>query len=173
MKRIAPLFLIAAIAALGVFTATAVAHRSARAATLSIRKTALGSVLVDPRGHTLYLFKKDRRNKSACAASCAKFWPPLLARSKPRVGAGLRASLVGMTRRSNGSLQVTYNGHPLYSFVLDKAPGQAKGEGLLEFGAKWYALSARGNAVVKASSPPVTTSTASSTTSTTCFYPPC
>jgi predicted lipoprotein with Yx(FWY)xxD motif len=170
MKRIT-VFLMLALAALGFLTASAVAHRSSRASvTLSLRRTALGSVLVDPRGHTVYLFKKDSRNRSACSGSCAKFWPPLLARGKPRVGAGLRASLVGMTRRAGGALQVTYNGHPLYTFALDKRAGQAKGEGLFEFGARWYAVSASGRAVVKSGSPPGTTST---TTTTPCPYPPC
>jgi hypothetical protein len=67
-------------------------------------------------------------------------------------------------------MQVTYNGHPLYTFALDRLAGQVKGEGLFEFGARWYAVSASGRAVVKAGSPPPTTST---TTTTPCPYPPC
>ena len=137
-------------------------------ATVNLRKTRLGPVLVNSKGHTLYLFKKDRNGKSSCSASCARFWTPLLKRGKPTAGTGVKASLLGTTRRSNGSLQVTYNKHPLYSYTLDKSAGQTVGEGVFEFGAKWYAVSARGAAVVKT---PTTTTTRSTTTS--CLYPPC
>jgi predicted lipoprotein with Yx(FWY)xxD motif len=135
-------------------------------ATVSLHKTKLGLILVNSKGHTLYLFRKDRNGKSACSGSCAKFWPPLLNRGKPTAGPGVKRSLLGTTRRSNGSLQVTYNKHPLYSYSLDKQAGQTKGEGALVFGAKWYAVSARGAAVVKAS-------TTTTTTTTGCAYPPC
>jgi predicted lipoprotein with Yx(FWY)xxD motif len=140
-------------------------------ATVSLRKTKLGPILVNSRGHTLYLFAKDRNGKSACSASCAKFWPPLLRHGKPTAGSGVKASLLGTTRRSNGSLQVSYNKHPLYTFVLDKRAGQTNGERRLAFGAKWYAVSAKGTAVVKA--PPVTTTTTTTPTytGTTYSYP--
>jgi predicted lipoprotein with Yx(FWY)xxD motif len=131
-------------------------------ATVNLRKTKLGPVLVNSKGHTLYLFRKDKNGKSSCSASCAKFWPPLLRHGKPTAGSGVKASLLGMTKRSNGSLQVTYNKHPLYTFTLDKKAVQTKGEGILAFGAKWYAVSAKGRAVVKA--PPVTTTTTYPTT---------
>ena len=137
-------------------------------ATVNLRKTRLGPVLVNSKGHTLYLFKKDKNGKSACSGSCAMFWPPLLKHGKPTAGSGVKASLLGTTRRSNGSLQVTYNEHPLYSYTLDKKAGQTKGEGMFVFGAKWYAVSAKGAAVVKT---PTTTTTRSTTTS--CLYPPC
>jgi predicted lipoprotein with Yx(FWY)xxD motif len=130
--------------------------------TVSLRHTTLGMILVDSRGHTLYLFAKDRNDKSSCTVSCAKFWPPLLARGKPTAGPGVKASLLGTTRRSNGSLQVTYNRHPLYTFALDTRAGTTNGEGNLAFGAKWYAVSARGTAILKASA---TTTTATTTTS--------
>jgi predicted lipoprotein with Yx(FWY)xxD motif len=135
-------------------------------ASVSLHKTKLGLILVNAKGHTLYLFRKDRNGKSACSGSCAKFWPPLLSR-KPTAGPGVKRSLLGTTRRSNGSLQVTYNKHPLYAFSLDKQAGGTKGEGMLAFGGKWYAVSARGTAVVKA---PTTSTT---TTTTSCAYPPC
>ena len=137
-------------------------------ATVNLRKTSLGSILVNSRGHTLYLFKKDTNGKSSCSGSCAKFWPPLLGHGKPTAGSGVKASLLGTTRRSNGSLQVTYNKHPLYTYSLDKTAGQTKGEGNFAFGARWYAVSGRGTAVVKA--PPTTTTTA---TTNSCLYPPC
>lgn len=134
-------------------------------ASVSVHKTKLGLILVNSRGHTLYLFRKDKNGKSACSGNCAKFWPPLLSRGKPTAAPGVKRSLLGTTRRSNGSLQVTYNKHPLYAYSLDKQTGQTKGEGAFAFGAKWYALSAGGTAIVKAPTP---------TTSTTgCAYPPC
>jgi predicted lipoprotein with Yx(FWY)xxD motif len=129
-------------------------------ATVSLRKTTLGTILVNSSGHSLYLFAKDKNDKSACTASCAKFWPPLIARGKPTAGAGVKASLLGTTKRSDGRLQVTYNRHPLYAYALDKQAGQTKGEGSLAFGAHWYVLSARGTAIVKAPAPmPTTTGT--------------
>ena len=88
--------------------------------------------------------------------------PPLLSRSKPTAGPGLKASLLASSKRSNGSTQVTYNKHPLYTYTLDKQAGQTKGEGVSAFGAKWYVLSAAGTAIVTA--PPTTTSTPTTTT---------
>jgi predicted lipoprotein with Yx(FWY)xxD motif len=125
--------------------------------TVSLRKTPLGTVLVSSNGHTLYLFEKDSNGKSACSSNCAQFWPPLLSSSKPAAGPGVNASLLGRTRRSNGSMQVIYNKHPLYAYVVDKGAGQTKGEGISAFGAKWYALSGKGSAVIK--STPMTTTT--------------
>jgi predicted lipoprotein with Yx(FWY)xxD motif len=163
---------LALMAALGVtafFVAGSIAHGATRThATVSIRTTRLGRVLVNSRGHTLYLFAKDRRGKSACSGGCTKFWPPLLTRAKPTAGPGVRVSLLGTTKRSNGSLQVTYNKHPLYDYALDKQASQTNGEGSFAFGAKWYAVSARGTAVLKA---PAGTTTTATTTTTTNPYP--
>jgi predicted lipoprotein with Yx(FWY)xxD motif len=137
-------------------------------ATVNLRKTKLGPVLVNSKGHTLYLFKKDKNGKSSCSGSCAKFWPPLLRHGKPTAGSGVKASLLGTTRRRNGSLQVSYHNHPLYAYTLDTKAGQTKGEGILAFGAKWYAVSAKGTAVVK---PPTTTTTTTTTPTYTYTYP--
>jgi len=142
-------------------------------ATVAIRKTKLGPILVNSRAHTIYLFAKDQKGKSACSASCAKFWPPLLTKAKPTAGTGVKAALLGTTRRSGGELQVTYNKHPLYTFLLDKRAGQTNGEANLAFGAKWYAVSANGTAVIKALPTPTTTTTATTTSTTPCAYPPC
>jgi predicted lipoprotein with Yx(FWY)xxD motif len=103
-----------------------------------------GRVLVDRRGRTLYLFEKDRMGKSSCAGPCATYWPPLLTTGKPSAGTGVRAGLLGATRRADGTLQVTYNRHPLYRFELDARAGQAKGQNLHSFGADWYVLSPAG-----------------------------
>ena len=115
---------------------------------VSTAKTSLGRILVNARGHTLYLFTKDGKGKSACAGKCATFWPPLMASGKSRAVAGARASLLGTTRRANGRLQVTYDHHPLYTFVKDTAKGQTRGEGLRAFGGKWYAVSPTGAKVL-------------------------
>ena len=162
------LALMAALGVVGFFVGTGSIALSATrtGATVNLRKTQLGSVLVNSKGHTLYLFMKDKNGKSSCTANCATFWPPLLSHGKPTAGSGVKASLLGTTRRSNGSRQVTYNKHPLYSFTIDKKAGQTKGEGMLAFGAKWYAVSAKGTAVVKRS-------TTTTTTTSSCLYPPC
>ena len=127
--------------------------------TVSLSKTKLGLILVNSKGHTLYMFSKDKNGKSSCSGSCAKFWPPLLQHGKTTAGPGVKASLLGTTRRSNGSMQITYNKHPLYGFLLDKKAGQTNGEGNVAFGGKWHAVSARGTAVVAAPTPPMTTTT--------------
>jgi predicted lipoprotein with Yx(FWY)xxD motif len=158
----------ASLAVVAILAAGPSARSATRSsATVSLHKTTLGLVLVAGNGHTLYLFLKDTNDKSACSASCAKFWPPLITRSKPTAGTGVKASLLGTTKRSDGSLQVTYNRHPLYTYALDKLAGQTKGEGVAAFGAKWYVLSAKGTAIVKATAP------GSTTTTTQCAYPPC
>jgi predicted lipoprotein with Yx(FWY)xxD motif len=110
----------------------------------------LGKILVDSRGRTLYLFRKDSGTTSACTGACAVNWPPLRASGKPTEGSGADASLVGTTRRTDGKPQVTYNGHPLYLFQGDAQAGDTNGEGVNAFGGAWYALSAAGNQVVAA-----------------------
>src|SRR5262249_7889612 len=113
--RVLVLFAIAALGAGGFATAVSIAQTTTTTgASISLGKTKLGRVLVSTTGHTLYLFKKDKNGKSACNGSCAKFWPPLLRHGKPSLGSGVKASMLGTTRRSNGSLQLTYNKHPLY-----------------------------------------------------------
>src|SRR3954454_8867478 len=115
---------------------------------VSTTKTSLGQVLVNSRGHTLYLFGGDRNGKSACSGKCATFWPPLLANGTSRVAGGAKASLLGTITRSDGRRQVTYNHPPLYTFVKDTKKGQPNGEGVSAFGAKWYAVSPAGAKVL-------------------------
>ena len=116
---------------------------------VSTAKTSLGRILVNSRGHTLYLFGKDRNGKSACSGQRPTFWPPLIANGKPRVTGGAKASLIGAVKRADGRRQVTYNHHPLYTFVKDTKKGQTHGEGLSAFGGKWYAVSPAGAKVVR------------------------
>jgi len=113
-------------------------------AVVAARKTALGRVLVDDRGRTLYLFEADKGGMSACYGKCTTFWPPLLTTGKPHGGAGAHAALLGTTRRKDGSLQVTYRGHPLYYFLKDEQAGQTRGQGVDGFGAEWYVLTRAG-----------------------------
>jgi predicted lipoprotein with Yx(FWY)xxD motif len=120
-----------------------------RGPAVSAASTGLGRILVNSGGHTLYVFSKDKNDKSACAGMCAQFWPPLLGAGKPRALAGFRASLLGTTRRANGRLQVTYNRHPLYTFLKDKKKGQTNGEGLSAFGGSWHAISPAGTEVLR------------------------
>jgi len=117
---------------------------------VSIASTQLGRILVDGRGRTLYLFAKDKHGKSTCAGACAGFWPPLIASGKPLAGAGVKAALLGTTKRADGRLQVTYNHHPLYTFAKDARRGDTNGEGLDVYGAKWWAVSSAGIKVVQA-----------------------
>ena len=131
---------------------TATHAAQAKGATVSTAKTSLGRILVDSRGRTLYLFGKDKRGESACSGQCAANWPPLVTSGKPRVTNGARASLLGTTKRADGRMQVTYNHHPLYTFVKDTKKGQTNGEGIQAFGGTWYVVSPAGSKIVMTSS---------------------
>lgn len=100
----------------------------------------LGRVLVDSQGMTLYDFHKDKGGKPACYGACAAVWPPLLTEGSPAAGDGAMASMLGTTKRKDGTLQVTYAGWPLYTYAEDSKPGDAKGNDIDSFGAEWYAL---------------------------------
>jgi predicted lipoprotein with Yx(FWY)xxD motif len=121
--------------------------RSSSGSTVQVRRTGLGQILVDSRGRSLYLFKKDAGGKSRCSGSCAANWPPLLATGRPVAGSGIKASKLGTTRRSDGKTQVVYNGHPLYRFIGDAKPGSTNGQALNAFGARWFVVSPVGNQV--------------------------
>ena len=119
----------------------------AQTATVRVANSRLGRILVDSTGHTLYLFKGDSGTSSACSGACAVAWPPLRTGGNPAVAGGANAALLGTILRSDGSRQVTYNGHPLYLFVKDHKPGDVNGQGLSAFGAAWFAVSAAGNQI--------------------------
>ena len=124
-------------------------HSTGAGVRVAVANSGLGRVLVNGRGRTIYLFEKDEHGKSACSGQCAGFWPPLITSGKPLATAGAKTSLLGTTKRADGRLQVTYNRHPLYTFVKDTRKGQTNGEGIDAFGAEWYALSAAGAKVEK------------------------
>jgi predicted lipoprotein with Yx(FWY)xxD motif len=154
-----------ALAAAGVAAAAAVTHQSsAVSGTVNLHKTKLGKVLAGKSGKTLYLFVVDKHGKSACYGKCATFWPPLLA-GKPTAGTGVKAGLLGTTKRKNGTKQVTYAGHPLYFFKLDKSAGQTNGEGQDFFGGKWWGVNSAGRAVKHAQAGGGGTTTGGTTTS--------
>jgi predicted lipoprotein with Yx(FWY)xxD motif len=116
-----------------------------RAATVGVSTTGLGKTLVDSKGRTLYLFEKDSGTKSTCAGACASAWPPLRANATPTAGGEANASMLGTSKRSDGTKQVTYNGHPLYRYGGDRNAGDTNGHDVTAFGAEWYALSPGGN----------------------------
>jgi predicted lipoprotein with Yx(FWY)xxD motif len=120
---------------------------SARPAAVASGSSALGHIIVDSRGHTLYLFEKDRRGASACSGACLVYWPPLLTGGTPTAIKGAEHGLLGSIRRGDGTRQVTYAGHPLYRFFGDTKRGQTNGEGLKDFGAAWYALMPSGKKI--------------------------
>jgi predicted lipoprotein with Yx(FWY)xxD motif len=120
--------------------------------TVKTGSSPLGRIVVDSRGRTLYLFEKDTPTHSACTGPCTAYWPPLLTRGRPLAGPGAKASLLRTIRRANGTLQVTYAGHPLYLFVQDNRPGQVAGEGSQTFGAGWDALTPGGKKIEKSGS---------------------
>jgi len=142
-----PLLTISAIAVALAFSVGLASASTSPAAKVAVASSGLGQILVDGHGRTLYLFGKDAHGKSSCAGKCAAFWPPLVASGKTRASAGAKASLLGTTRRADGRLQVTYNHHPLYTFVKDAGKGQTNGEGLNVFGGEWDAISSAGTKV--------------------------
>lgn len=107
----------------------------------------LGTVLVDSEGLTVYEFAKDEGTTSSCYGACAEGWPPVVATGKPSAGEGAMSSQLGTTRRKDGTMQVTYAGHPLYTFAGDSAPGEANGNESTAFGGKWSAMDEAGEAV--------------------------
>ena len=96
---------------------------------------------------TVYLFVADTATASTCYTTCATIWPPVLATGAPQAGAGAQTSLLGTTTRTDGKVEVTYAGHPLYYFVQDKAAGDAKGQAIDGFGGLWWVLSPAGAAI--------------------------
>jgi predicted lipoprotein with Yx(FWY)xxD motif len=123
---------------------------SAAASSSALKTTTIGgaAVLTNGKGFTLYWFAPDTSTKSNCNGSCATYWPPV--KGPATAGAGVTGKLATITR-SDGSVQATYNGHPLYTYVGDKAPGQATGNGLNINGGVWHEVTASGAAAPAAS----------------------
>jgi predicted lipoprotein with Yx(FWY)xxD motif len=122
------------------------AHAGAK---LQLRKTRVGTILVDARGYTLYAFTLDRSNRNACLKrpGCKTVWPAFTSATRPSLGPGVKAQLVGSIKLPGGARQVTYGGHPLYRFVPDTGPGQTFGINILQFGGRWPAVNAVGGEI--------------------------
>jgi predicted lipoprotein with Yx(FWY)xxD motif len=133
----------------GYGAASSSAPATAAAASVKAGTSSLGAILTDKAGRSLYLFEKDAGGKSACSGACAQGWPPLLTTGTPMAAAGASVSLLGTVKRTDGSVQVTYAGHPLYYFVQDTKPGDTAGEGSQAFGGGWDLVSPAGKKVEK------------------------
>lgn len=150
MRKLISLVALASVCGAGIAVLPASAHRahtSATPAKLQVRNGKLGRYVVDGKGLTLYLFEKDKQGKSACYTSCAKVWAPLITSAKPTAGAGIVPSRVGTTKRTDGKLQATYAGHPLYHYDDDHKAGQTLGQGSKAFGAAWYVVAPSGKKI--------------------------
>ena len=126
-------------------TKTASSGGSGSAGIVSAAKVGdLGTILVTPEGMTLYDFHKDKGGTSSCYGACAGTWPPLLTEGNPQAQGAADRSMLGTTKRKDGTIQVTYAGWPLYTYVGDQGPGEANGNDIDQFGAEWYALQPNG-----------------------------
>jgi predicted lipoprotein with Yx(FWY)xxD motif len=135
-------------ATISVAAAFAASNTTAAAGTtVRIASSPLGRILVDSKGRTLYDFAPDARGRSTCYGACAALWPPLTTIGKPRAGSGVAASLLGTTKRTDGKVEVTYGGHPLYYYVADSKRGETTGQGLNQFGAPWWVISPAGTEI--------------------------
>jgi predicted lipoprotein with Yx(FWY)xxD motif len=106
-----------------------------------------GKILADGQGRALYLFTGDKSSTSTCTGACAAAWPPVTASAMPMAGSGVDQSLLGTTKRADGTEQLTYNSHPLYYFSADSGSGMAKGQGVKAFGSDWYVVNAKGSKI--------------------------
>jgi predicted lipoprotein with Yx(FWY)xxD motif len=116
--------------------------------TLTVRSTRYGRILFDGRGRVLYAFTRDRRGgPSRCYGACARAWPVYYAKGTVvRAGAGVKKSLIGTTRRSDGRRQYTYRGWPLY-YYAHEGPGEVKCQNVSEFGGLWLVVRPNGTLV--------------------------
>jgi predicted lipoprotein with Yx(FWY)xxD motif len=145
----------AVIGAAALLTATATAEMGEPTATSAAKKRSklkitdgdFGRHLTNARGRALYVFTSDSGKTSNCYGECAEAWPPYIVKAKPKAVDGARQGLVGVTRRTDGRLQATYAGHPVYFYVGDKAPGEVLCQAVEEFGGLWYILRASGKVV--------------------------
>jgi predicted lipoprotein with Yx(FWY)xxD motif len=150
-------YMLLAPALLGAMSVTAVAGaqggvptaHAARAATVQVHNTSLGKVLVDASGFTLYEFTRDSRNKDTCVkvSGCSTVWPALSAHGSPTAGSGVKASLLSTIKLPGGASQVTYAGHPLYTYSEATERAETSYVGVSHFGGKWDAVNAAGGVV--------------------------
>jgi predicted lipoprotein with Yx(FWY)xxD motif len=156
----------AAVATVAAGTGSSSSPAVAGMTQIKIKKTALGKVLVNAQGYTLYWFAADTATSSACSGACASAWPPVIGQPTAAPGVSLPGTL-GTIKRSDGSLQATYDGHPLYTFAGDSAPGKVTGNGIDGSGALWWAMTPSGaklkhHAKAKAATPAKSTGSSGS-----------
>ena len=124
-------------------------HASSTSGMVKTAHGSVGTYLVGPNGHALYLFALDKPGKSSCSGACTKVWPPLTTTGKPGASGGAMSAEVGTITRSDGTKQVTYKSHPLYYYAADTSPGTTRGQGIHGFGAKWWLVAPSGTAITK------------------------
>jgi predicted lipoprotein with Yx(FWY)xxD motif len=127
--------------------AKSAASNAPNTAAITLKHGQLGSYLADAQGRALYLFEADKGTMSTCYSACASVWPPVTTPSTAKAGTGVTSALLGTTKRNNGTAEVTYHGHPLYLYAGDTSPGATNGQGLNQFGAKWYLVAPNGNKI--------------------------
>jgi len=126
---------------------TTMTQQSGAATVKTASASGLGTILVDAQGRTIYLFQRDRGPTSTCSGACIAGWPAVTTHGTPHAAGGVAVAKLGVTKRSDGSTQVTYAGHPLYYYAGDSAAGQTNGQGVNAFGAKWYVAGTSGSAI--------------------------
>ncbi len=141
--------LAATIAVLGVAAVPIATASAAGGAKISLRQTSLGMILVNARGHTLYAFTKDARNKDRCVTTsgCTSVWPVVTTHGKPHGGAGVKGAMLSTIKLPGGSRQVTYAGHPLYAYAGDSSAGETDYVGADQFGGTWLAVNGAGKTI--------------------------
>jgi predicted lipoprotein with Yx(FWY)xxD motif len=131
-------------------SAAASASSAASSTVITTKTSSGGSFLTNSAGRAVYLFMADSSGKSTCSGACASAWPPVVATGQPTASGGAQSSDLGTITRSDGTKQVTYDGHPLYYFVGDTGPGTDKGQGVDGFGAKWWLVAPSGSSITTA-----------------------
>ncbi len=125
---------------------------SVKGAAIGMASGARGTYLTGPSGRAIYLWVADSHDKSSCSGACAQAWPPVVTHGTPVASHGVKTADLGTISRSDGTRQVTYDGHPLYYFAGDTSAGQTTGEGSNGFGAKWWLVSPGGAAITSGGS---------------------
>lgn len=117
--------------------------RTAAGTTIVVRGSEFGTMLFGPKRQAIYIFQKDRRNRSNCYGECARLWPPVYSNGRPNAGRGVKASLLGTTKRRGGRMQVTYNGKPLY-YYANEGPGEVRCHNVFLNGGLWWVIGPNG-----------------------------
>ena len=164
MKRVRLLLVLSTVVVVGVVAEAfgQPAHSSVAHAVVATRHTSVGTFLVDGQGHTLYLNTGDKPRHFACTGRCATAWPVLATSGKPRAKGKAKAADLGTVKHGK-SMQVTYTGHPLYTFTEDTANSPTSGQGVNSF----YVVSPSGNKITKTTQTTTTPATSTTTSSTT------